>query len=109
MSAKTKFEITVDKKGDFRWKLITRNGEVVANGGEPFKSKASAMNAVKKLAIWAVTDDVVVNDPAAKKAEAAKAAVAKSAAKSAPAAKSVAKKVAPKKSPATKKLSPISE
>lgn len=55
---KTYFEIYTDKKGEFRWKLCAKNGESVATGGEGYASKRSAMNAIKKLRDWAMTDDI---------------------------------------------------
>ena len=47
--AKTKFEIYKDKKGEYRWRLLSQNGEPVATGGEGYAEKRGAMNAVKKL------------------------------------------------------------
>jgi len=54
------FEVYKDKKGHFRWKLLSRNGEPVAEGGEGYSEKRGAMNAVKKLKDWA-TGAVVVD------------------------------------------------
>jgi uncharacterized protein len=53
---KTGFEVYKDKKGHFRWKLVAKNGENVAEGGEGFVDKRHAMNAVRKLKVWASTD-----------------------------------------------------
>jgi len=58
MSKSTKFEIYKDKKGHFRWKLLSRNGESVAEGGEGYSEKRGVMNAVKKLKEWASTTEV---------------------------------------------------
>ena len=35
-----KFEIYKDKSGEFRWKLVHTNGQVIANSGEGYKAKA---------------------------------------------------------------------
>lgn len=51
----TKFEIYKDKKGHFRWKLLSRNGESVAEGGEGYTEKRGVTNAIKKLKDWAAT------------------------------------------------------
>ena len=58
MSKTTKFELYVDKKGHFRWRLLSKNGEPVAAGGEGYVDKRGAMNAVKKLKEWANTNEV---------------------------------------------------
>lgn len=71
----TSFEIYKDKAGHFRWKLIAKNGESVAEGGEGYAERRGAMNAVKKLKVWAATEKV--ND----KTVVAKVAVAKAPAK----------------------------
>ncbi|TXH06880.1 MAG: DUF1508 domain-containing protein [Candidatus Moraniibacteriota bacterium] len=57
MQKTTHFTVSRDKKGGYRWKLIGANGETVATG-ESYKSRASMMNAVKKLRVWAATDRI---------------------------------------------------
>ena len=55
-----KFEIYKDKPGEFRWRLIHTNGQVIANSGEGYKAKANAMsgiNSVKKNALNATVED----------------------------------------------------
>ncbi len=59
MSKTTKFEVYKDKKGHFRWKLLSRNGESVAEGGEGYSEKRGAMGAIKKLKEWASTTEIV--------------------------------------------------
>jgi uncharacterized protein YegP (UPF0339 family) len=54
-----KFEIYKDRKGEFRWKLLADNNQVIAVG-EGYKSKASCKNgieSVKKNAPKAKIDD----------------------------------------------------
>ena len=54
-----KFELYKDKAGEFRWKLISSNGQQIASG-EGYKAKASAINgieAVKKDAPNAAIED----------------------------------------------------
>jgi len=46
-----KFEVYVDKSGEYRWRLRATNGQIVATGGESYKTKDSCMggiNSVKK-------------------------------------------------------------
>ncbi|MFZ2523501.1 MAG: DUF1508 domain-containing protein [Minisyncoccia bacterium] len=66
MAKTTKFEVYKDKKGGFRWRLLSSNGEAVAVG-EAYKERRGVMDAIKKLKDWASTK--VVSDltvPAAK-------------------------------------------
>ena len=58
-----KFEIYKDKPGEFRWRLIHANGQVIANSGEGYKAKANAIsgiNSVKQSAAEAVIEDKTV-------------------------------------------------
>jgi uncharacterized protein len=60
-------EVYKDKKGLYRFKLISRNGESVAQS-EGYEKKAGALNAAKKLAEWTAKALLVDAD---KKADAA--------------------------------------
>ncbi len=44
-----KFEIYKDKSGEFRWRLVHTNGQVIANSGEGYKTKASVTNGIKSV------------------------------------------------------------
>jgi len=44
-----KFEIYKDKSGEYRWKLVHTNGQVIANSGEGYKAKENAMNGIKSF------------------------------------------------------------
>ncbi|MDD4984908.1 MAG: YegP family protein [Dehalococcoidales bacterium] len=44
-----KFELYKDAKGEFRWRLVASNGQTIANGGEGYKTKASAMNGIESV------------------------------------------------------------
>ena len=55
-----KFELYKDAKGEFRWRLIASNGQMIANSGEGYKSKESAksgIESVKKNAASATVED----------------------------------------------------
>jgi len=55
-----KFEIYKDKTGEFRWRLVHTNGQVIANSGEGYKAKANAMSgidSVKETAPSATVED----------------------------------------------------
>ena len=43
-----KFEVYVDKKGEFRFRLKARNGEIIAVG-EGYKAKASCLNGIDSI------------------------------------------------------------
>ena len=58
MAKNTKFEVYKDKKGHFRWRLLSSNGESVAVG-EGYTEKRGAIGAVKKLKDWANTNEIV--------------------------------------------------
>ena len=44
-----KFLITDDKKGEYRWKLISGNGQVIALSGESYKAKDSCVNGIEAI------------------------------------------------------------
>jgi uncharacterized protein YegP (UPF0339 family) len=44
-----KFELYKDAKGEFRWRLVASNGQMIANGGEGYKSKASAKAGIESV------------------------------------------------------------
>jgi len=43
-----KFELYKDKKGEFRWRLIATNGQVIALG-EGYTTKESAKNGIESV------------------------------------------------------------
>ncbi len=43
-----KFEVYVDKKGEFRFRLKAPNGQVIATG-EGYKSKDSCINGIESI------------------------------------------------------------
>ena len=60
LSMPAKFELYKDTKGEFRWRLVASNGQMIANSGEGYKSKDSAKNgieSVKKNAASAAIED----------------------------------------------------
>ncbi len=44
-----KFEIYKDKTGEFRWRLIHTNGQMIANSGEGYTTKANAISGVNSV------------------------------------------------------------
>ena len=55
-----KFSLYKDKKGEFRWKLVASNGQIIADSGEGYKTKKSAeegIASVKKNAAKAKVEE----------------------------------------------------
>lgn len=46
-SVSSKFEPYKDKKGEFRWRQIHRNGNIIAESGEGYKRMASLLKSLK--------------------------------------------------------------
>jgi uncharacterized protein len=44
-----KFEIYKDTGGEFRWRLVHTNGQVIANSGEGYKAKANAVGGIDSV------------------------------------------------------------
>ena len=44
-----KFEIYADAGGQYRWRLVSSNGQIVASSGEAFASKANALRAAENV------------------------------------------------------------
>jgi len=44
-----KFVIYKDSSGNFRWRLVSSNGQTVASSGESFSSHASAKRAAENV------------------------------------------------------------
>ena len=56
-----KFEVYVDKAGEFRFRLKARNGEIVAVG-EGYKAKASCLNGIASIVKNASDAAIVVEE-----------------------------------------------
>lgn len=44
-----KFELYQDKAGEWRWRLKSGNGQVIATGGEGYESKSGAENGIEAV------------------------------------------------------------
>jgi len=54
-----KFEVYTDKSGEYRWRLKSSNGQVIATGGEGYSSKSGAQNGIDAVKRDAPGADVV--------------------------------------------------
>lgn len=43
------FELYTDKGGKFRWRLRHENGNIIADCGEGYSSKANALNGIESV------------------------------------------------------------
>ena len=46
VNAVTKFQPYKDRKGEYRWRLRARNGEIIADSNEGYSSKASCKHGI---------------------------------------------------------------
>jgi uncharacterized protein YegP (UPF0339 family) len=44
-----KFSLYKDKKGEFRWKLLASNGQIIADSAEGYKTKKSAEDGIASV------------------------------------------------------------
>lgn len=44
-----KFNIYKDKRGEFRWRLVTANGQIIAASGEGYKRKADCLSGIRTV------------------------------------------------------------
>lgn len=44
-----KFEVYQDSKGEYRWRLKSGNGQIIATGGEGYTSKAGCLNGIESV------------------------------------------------------------
>lgn len=45
----TSFELYRDRKGEFRWRLRHRNGNILATSSEGYKARADAMRCIENV------------------------------------------------------------
>jgi uncharacterized protein YegP (UPF0339 family) len=54
-----KFELYKSPNGEYRWRLLASNGQVIATGGEGYSSKAAAKGGVESVKRDAASAPVV--------------------------------------------------
>lgn len=73
VNAVTKFQLYKDRKGEYRWRLRARNGEIIADSNEGYSRKASCkhgIDLVREQAASAAVEDQTEEDPTERRAEA---------------------------------------
>jgi len=53
------FEIYEDNAGEWRWRLVASNGEIIGDSGEGYASKSGARDAVERVQSYAPDADVL--------------------------------------------------
>lgn len=43
------YELYEDEEGDWRWRLVSRNGNIIADSGEGYSSKEGAESAIERV------------------------------------------------------------
>jgi len=57
-----KFSIYKDRRGEFRWRLVAANGQIVADSGEGYETKTGCEEAVQRIKTAAGEAAVEVTD-----------------------------------------------
>ena len=72
--AKYTGEVTQGKNGDWYWKLVAKNGNIVASGGEGYKNRKVAIQMLQNIVELSSDDSFQINfeETEAEKAKAAK-------------------------------------
>jgi uncharacterized protein YegP (UPF0339 family) len=57
--ANAKFEVYPDSSGQYRWRLVSSNGQTTATSGESFSSHANAKRAAEGVKEHAASAEIV--------------------------------------------------
>lgn len=49
MPSEPRFELFVDRAGEWRWRLVASNGEIIADSGEGYSSKQGAERGIRSV------------------------------------------------------------
>jgi uncharacterized protein YegP (UPF0339 family) len=55
----TRFEIFIDRRGEYRWRLVIPNGEIIATSGEGFVTRAEAERELEQIKLEAASAEIV--------------------------------------------------
>jgi uncharacterized protein len=53
------FKVYKDKKSEFRWRLVSKNGKTLADSGEGYKRKSACLKAIEKVQNQAAYAEVI--------------------------------------------------
>jgi len=57
--SKATFELYEDNAGEYRWRLVHDNGNIIADSGEGYASKSNARDAIDRIQSYAPDADVL--------------------------------------------------
>ncbi|WP_435361561.1 HVO_2922 family protein [Haloarchaeobius sp. DFWS5] len=60
MSKHARFEVFEDNAGEWRWRLVASNGNIIADSGEGYKSKQGATRGIRSVKRSAPAADVEI-------------------------------------------------
>lgn len=43
------FQVYVDKRNEYRWRIVARNGQIIGTSGEGYKQKASCVSGIESI------------------------------------------------------------
>lgn len=58
----TVFRVFKDKAGQWRWRLVARNGKIIADSGEGYTRERDAMRAAQRVATMIQTEAVAIEN-----------------------------------------------
>lgn len=64
MPTQSTFELYQDSSGEWRWRLVVSNGNIIADSGEGYKSKQGAKRGIESVKRNAPTATVTVSNDA---------------------------------------------
>lgn len=62
MPSKAIFEIFHDKAGEWRWRLVVSNGNIIADSGEGYRSKQGAKRGIESVKKNAPGAEIQITD-----------------------------------------------
>ncbi len=54
-----KFHVYRDSKHEFRWRLVAKNGRIIADSGEGYKRKSQCTHAISRIMIGVSSAQIV--------------------------------------------------
>lgn len=62
MPIESKFELYQDTAGEWRWRLVVSNGNIIADSGEGYASKQGAKRGIRSVKNSAPNAQIVLTD-----------------------------------------------
>ena len=62
MASTARFEVYEDAAGEWRWRLVAANGNIIADSGEGYRTRQGAVRGVDSVRTTAPDAELVVED-----------------------------------------------